>query len=116
MTRPANSSASSARERAAHAQPRPLAGVDQLQRLDEELDLADAAFAVLEVEAGRAAHELALDPAVQLADVVDHRGEAKRGNTNGRSVGIISAPSAASPAHGRALIHAWRSHGRPNVS
>jgi hypothetical protein len=118
-------------QRAAQLQRRPLAGVDQLQRLDEELDLADPALAVLEVELARAGppkgnprrkvippkgdprrkvipilaalrtgidrfgsgpilaalrtgidrfgsglarpHQLALDPAVQVADLVDHR-------------------------------------------
>ncbi len=66
-------------ERALHADRGPLAGVDELERLDEELDLADAAFAVLEIEprllllAAARAHELPLDPPVEVPDVVDHR-------------------------------------------
>jgi hypothetical protein len=68
----------------ARAQRRIAAGVYELQRLDEELDLADAALAVLDVEAGRPAAvtrgppgariELALDAPVELHDLVDDRG------------------------------------------
>ena len=69
------------RPRAAPLQLWALAGVDQLQRLHEELDLADPALAVLEVEplggARRARpprpHQLALDPAVEVPHLVDHR-------------------------------------------
>ena len=47
-------------------------GVDPLQRLDEELDLANATVVVLDVEAATPAHELALDLLVELTDFVDH--------------------------------------------
>src|SRR5262249_44406316 len=48
----------------------------ELQRLDEELDLADAADAGLHVEPGveRAGRELGLDLLVQLDDVADDVG------------------------------------------
>jgi hypothetical protein len=73
-------------ERAARAQSWTLAGVDQLQRLHEELDLANPAFAVLEVEprsrgealvapsrARARVDELALDAQVERAHVVADR-------------------------------------------
>src|SRR5262249_11319086 len=50
-----------------------LATVDELKRLDEELDLANAARAVLDVEAVATAHELALDAVIEVAYVVDDR-------------------------------------------
>ena len=62
-------------ERAAEAKGRSLARIDELQRLHEELDLADAALAILEVEPALLArlHELPLDPAVEIAHLVEDR-------------------------------------------
>src|SRR5690606_32386394 len=63
----------------AAAQHGPAARVDELQRLDEELDLADAADAVLDVEArvDAAGVELDLDLLVERRDLVDDGGRGR---------------------------------------
>src|SRR5207302_10763182 len=57
-------------QRSAHAQVRIAARMEQLQRLGEELDFADAAFAQLEIDPRRA-RRLLLGPRLELAHFVD---------------------------------------------
>src|SRR6185295_6686554 len=56
------------------AEPGVVARVEELERLDEELDLADAAAPELDVRALRAAsRDRAVDLALHAADLADHR-------------------------------------------
>ena len=91
---------------------------EQLQELDGELDVADAAVAGLDLGVARAGPAgLLLDAPLDGLDLVD-LGEAQvfavdeRLDTPGGSV----LPSSRSPATGRSLMRACRSQVRPSVS
>ena len=107
-------------ERARAAHPRPAAAENELLRLDEELDLADAAAAELDVVA-RHDHPLVAAHGVDLAlhrvDVGDRGVVEILAPDEGREVGE-EAPrrESRSPAAGRALIIAARSQFCPSVS
>ena len=106
-------------ERARAAQRRTPAAEDELLRLDEELDLADAAAAELHVVPGDrdlavAAHRM--DLALHRVDVGDRRIVEILAPDERRESARKRAPSAVSPATGRALISAARSQFWPSVS
>ena len=111
-----------ARRRRARAAPRRsarraargiAAAPDQLLRLGEELDLADAAAAELDVVAGdrdSAAAAMRVDLALDRVDVLDRREIEMPAPDKGLQLARGSAaPAARSPATGRALIMAARS-------
>ena len=113
-------------QRGRHAQRRIAAAPDELQRLRQELDLADAAFAQLHVVAGDARQRVGrigqraalvlVDPALHGVDVGD-RGEVQAAAPDERADRLQEcAPSARSPATGRALIMAARSQFWPMLS
>ena len=99
---------------------RVAAAGDELLGLHEELDLADAAAAELDVVAGDrdlAVAAIGVDLPLDRVDVGD-RGEVEIfAPDEGREfVRGIASPAAMSPAHGRALISAARSQFCPMLS
>ena len=117
---PAAASARSASQVPARAQLGQAAAPDQLLGLGEELDLADAAAAELDVVAGdrdRAAAAMRVDLALDRMDVLD-RGEVEMLAPEERRAARAGKPSPAalSPATGRALISAARSQFWPALS
>ncbi len=85
--------------------------VDDLQQLDRELDVADAAAAALDLDVGlaRGAHVL-LEADLDASDLVDRRlGEHLGEHERGHGLHERASRAPGSPATGRALISAWRS-------
>ncbi len=107
-------------ERAVRAQRRIAAAEDQLLGLREELDLADAAAAQLDVVArhrDRAVAAMGMDLALDRMDVLD-RGEIEIAPPDERLDRLEEAlrPRSRSPAQARALIIAARSQFWPMPS
>ncbi len=108
------------RQRVRHAQLRLASAGDQLLGLHEELDLADAAAADLDVVAGHADGAEAakgMDLALHGVDVGDGREvEVLAPDVGGEALTQEAWPAAMSPATGRALMRAARSQFWPKLS
>ena len=101
-----------ARRRIALAQPRVVAGVEELERLHEELDLADAADAELDVACAGCPWRRSDRSIARFIQRISPTiaGSRPGRKTKGRISSKKRAPTAASPAETRALMSAWRSH------
>ena len=105
-------------QRVAGAQLGQVAAVEQLEELDDELDVADAAAAGLHV-AGAAAdvERLLLDPPLQGLDAADVGvAQVAAIDPRRRAIRETPCPATRSPATGRALMYACRSQVRPRLS
>ena len=66
-----------------------LAAVEELEELDDELDVADAAAAGLDLDLGRAGGDgPLLDPPLHRLDLADLR---RRSGSGGRRTGVIAS-------------------------
>ena len=94
------------------------AAVEELQELDHELDVADAAVAGLHVpQVGPFALGALLDPPLERLDAGDvGRGSGSGDRSRARAVRGTRRPGRRSPAIGRAFTYACRSQVRPFVS
>ena len=95
-----------------------LAAVEELEELDDELDVADAAAARLDLDLGGPRRDgPLLDPPLHRLDLADlGAAEVASIDERRRSRRGTSRPRSRSPATGRHLIRACRSQVRPVVS
>ena len=102
-------------QRVAGAQLRQVAAVEQLQELDDELDVADAAAAGFHVAiVGPFAFAALFDPPLEGLDAADvGPAEIAAINPGLELLRAIPGPDPRSPATGRALMKACRSQVRP---
>ena len=117
---PAAASASSAARVPRMPQRRLAAAVDQLVRLGEELDLADAAAAALEVEArpDSSRRSVVVERMRAVSRPISSIAPKSRllRQTNGRIAARNASPAAMSPAQARARMKAARSQASAELS
>ena len=83
--------------------------MDELEELNGELDVAQAARAQLELPVGLGRPDVPLDPSAHRPDIVDEAVAAAALQISGRMAATYASPSSVSPATGRAFSNAWNS-------